>query len=953
MKKLLSVIVLTASIFSCADKEPPTPAYDISVSQNSVSFEQNSTSAKSVAVTTDDPKWKVSFANSADQSWLEAGANSYSKTVAIKPKSANTEVSSRSAVINVSTESGSKSLEITVTQLGYGAEILLDLTKIDAQKEGIAEQKIEVTTNIEYEIILPSWVTVVTKTKAMEKFTHYFKIAPNAASAVRSGDIVVRGKGQYANIEKKISIIQEGTGGNIIVPTDKKFTPVGGRALNNEFQPGGEIRLAFDGDMGTIYHSRWAGTVFPVQLEFDMPATCDKIDYIVYNTRQPGGNGNFGNVELWANTTTNATFTKLGDWNFGQAAGAFPMFIKDGITSPKSFRFVVKDGAGNFASCSEMEFYQYGKEDPDQKAAIEKVFVNAACMELKNGVTEADIAELPKQLQVVASKLRAGTYPREFRCESYKAYSNPGEWGQKNVSRPYSNLDNPTGIEVKANEKFYVYVGTMGGNNVSLLNVDNKLVSGQTFMLREGMNEFTPTNNGQLYIQYYVADPSTAKSIDIHFPEVAGGYVCGYFNLEKHKSAQELDRIMKLTTTAIGGGTFTIQGKYVQWNFLKSSLNHSPSDLIDALNIWDEMVLGHWELMGIGESSGQFPGKRNNRQLACSTVDGYYMYATDYFVHFAANTISQRTSKASMFGTRDLMWGPGHEFGHQSDKALTWHGYSEASNNLFSNLTTWQYAQKYNSGSKTRGPGMQMLNKYSYEKGLNFMDFAFWENKGTDYDSDGLFLECRQYWQLYVYYHILGKEKTFYPKFFKLLRDNYSPLLMPQERSMQFYKLACDATGTDLTEFFEAWGWFNLIDKEIDQYGKVRHLLTQAMVDAAKSYVALKGYPKALPLQYIEDRETMDREDSGWASSLGQVGVWTTFRDNLKVSSNISYTLNGEAVSILNGGNAVGFEVRAGSPTAKVLAFSVRFGFTTNKLSGANKLYAVQADGTRIEIPRK
>ncbi len=961
MKSIYLFVFCILLSISCVPKDLK-PTYSLELVSTSLNFEANAKTSKSVTVTTDDPKWKVEYVNAEDKTWLEASANTYTSVVAVKPKSDNSALDKRMAIIRVSTENGKKHVDVTVTQLGIGAEILLSTTSQEIPKEGITELAVEVTANIDYEVIVPTWVKRVTKqvsNKALVSSILYFSVEKNEGLMVRTGEIIFKSKVSSQSKEQKLLLTQAGQSSDISVAKDKKIKPSAGRV--STYQNGEEITKSFDDNYTTFYHSNWGIPVTstaPATLEYDMPAGTTGIDYIVYYTRQGGGNGNFGEIELWANTMTNNTFVKLGDYDFGMSGGAFTMIVTNKIVNPKTFKFVVKSGLNNNASCAEMEFYQYGETNVAQREAILKVFTSEACMTLKDNVTDQDIAQLPTPLQVIALKLKSNTYPKEFRCESYQPYSSPAKWASINVTRPFSNLDNPAGIEVKANEKFYVYVGETWENNISLLSVDNLFNSGQTFMLRQGINEFTTSKNGQLYIQYYVDDLSStkAKPIEIHFPEQNGGYVLGYFNLDKHQTPEALDRILKLSNNPLSGGQFVVQGKYVQWNFLKSTLTNQPSDLIESLKVWDEMVLGHWEMMGIGIASGQFPTKRNNRQLSVSTADGYYMYATDYYVHFAANTIVRRTSKNTMFGYRDLMWGPAHEFGHQTDRALSWHGYSEASNNLFSNLTTWQYAQQYNTGSKTRGPGMQLLNTYNYEKGLNFMDFPFWDPTlvGDSYDANGLFLQLRLTWQLYIYYHILGKDNTFFPKFFKLLRENHQENLKPQERSMQFYQLACDATGTDLTEFFEAWGWFNPITKPISQYGIQLHELTPAMINTAKNAVTAKNYPKALPLQYIEDRQQLDAEDNGWASTLGNVGYWGTFRDNPAISTNIKYSKNGENITIMNGENAVGFEIREGGSTGKIVTFSVRYQFTTNKLNtSTNKLYAVRANGERVEIKQQ
>ena len=62
----------------------------------------------------------------------------------------------------------------------------------------------------------------------------------------------------------------------------------------------------------------------------------------------------------------------------------------DNTVRAKSFRFVVKSGAGDgqgFASCAEMEFYAKNLNAFDYST----LFEDETCSNLKAGITEADI----------------------------------------------------------------------------------------------------------------------------------------------------------------------------------------------------------------------------------------------------------------------------------------------------------------------------------------------------------------------------------------------------------------------------------------------------------------------------------------------------------------------------------------------------------------------------------
>ena len=51
-------------------------------------------------------------------------------------------------------------------------------------------------------------------------------------------------------------------------------------------------------------------------------------------------------------------------------------------------------------------------------------------------------------------------------------------------------------------------------------------------------------------------------------------------------------------------------------------------------------------------------------------------------------------------------------------------------------------------------------------------------------------------------------------------------------------------TKTDLTDFFDQWGFFVVGKMSINDYDHYEFNVTQQMVDNTKSYIASKGYPK-------------------------------------------------------------------------------------------------------------
>jgi hypothetical protein len=205
------------------------------------------------------------------------------------------------------------------------------------------------------------------------------------------------------------------------------------------------------------------------------------------------------------------------------------------------------------------------------------------------------------------------------------------------------------------------------------------------------------------------------------------------------------------------------------------------------------------------------------------------------------------------------------------------------------------------------------------------------------------------HWQLWNYYHRCGHKKDFWPEMFKYLRQEGNRIVEsnPGEGQMKFVKAACKVTNQDLTDFFEMWGFFKTVDNQrLEQYGTWNYHVTQAMIDETKAYMA--QFPKkAAPFYYLEDRKA---GDVGLDVTAPDVGYYTQFKDNQKITKTITYTRNGRHFHIVNGDEAVAFELYQDD---KLAYFSNMFDFTVPDkvvLDDNVKVCAVQADGKRIEL---
>lgn len=747
-----------------------------------------------------------------------------------------------------------------------------------------------------------------------------------------------------------ITIIQYGPN-DVVVESDILVMPYGGK--DSEHQPGQDITNTYDGkfasDGGAPFHTIWDQSAkFPVTLEYYFRGDTE-IDYLIYYTRS--GNGNFGKVKVYTTTNPNRSdYTLQGEYNFNEQNAPSKVSFPQGIKAT-GIKFEVLSGLGNFVSCDEMQFFKKNTEKTLDKQLL-TVFTDVTCTSLKKDVTEEAINALPVYFTRIAEALKNNNYDeweKEFRIHDYEAYSNVEEWAEKLMTKKYSNLDNPTGISVNAGDEIIVLVGDTHDQDISLqciwetgTDYVQTAASGYVYMLQPGVNKLTMKGQGQLFVMYNTdIASSNAQPIKIHIP-LSSGKVTGYFDLKKHMTDAKYSELLHKATHKY----FCVRGEKIMFYFHRTKmLEYLPNSILSAINLWDNIIGWQQELMGIEDVR---PSQVNNHMFAISP-EGSYMWANDYQIGFIYTYLGNILLYENVMAAEDNAWGPAHEIGHVHQEAINWPGCTESSNNLFSNYIIYKLG-KY----KSRGRGLNYLAQ------TVFGDDRAWWNMGTStHQNEDTEIHMRMNWQLWIYYErCKGNENkpVFWPQVFKIMRDKYGdiPETDPGSRQMAFVKAVCEAAQEDLTDFFETWGFFKAVNTKINQYGDFDYLVTKQMIEETKSEIA-KYSKKAVPLQYIEDRIASEFPTTDYRSQeAGDVGYYTQFKDNIKITKSVSATLTGREISIANGDEAVAFEIRKGTDeNGELLYFANTYKFTvpqTVAISSAS-LFAVQADGVRKRIP--
>lgn len=805
-----------------------------------------------------------------------------------------------------------------------------------------------------------SWVSVMPSGPSEGVGKLSITVRANNTGSTRTGVVKV------SSTTKDYSItIKQWATSDLQVEGDFPVKVMSAKSTNN--QPGAEIAKSFDDDVNTIFHSHWdRANSWPFELTYNFKGD-EEINYVEYIPRVGGGNGCIGEFELfYADDSGRKNWTKVGDFNFNKSSQPGRVVLPAEV-KPTAVKFSITSGLGGFVSCAEMRFMRYNTGSALDNMLLD-VFTDLTCSELKPGVTDAQIQNLDPAFQRIAEALRDNSYDpfeKSFRIHEYNAYSNPTEWNGPLMTKIYSNWDNPMGIGVKKGEKVLILVGDTHGNNLSVQIVGEQGTTSEknvrpqnqgTFhSLRPGVNQIEADQEGQLFLMY-TAVPSapTSKPIKVHVP-LGQGTLAGYWSVAEHKTDEKFAEIIGKTS----GKYFCVVGDRMILYFERTLFKRK---IVDAITQWDNIITWQQNFMGIEDVR---PALWNNHLAGISMQEGCgYMWASDWCMGFVDYKVkSEDIMGLNNFNANaDNAWGPAHEMGHVNQTAINWASTTESSNNLFSNYVLHRFG-KYNS----RGRGLYYRFKAVYEQDHSWASMLNTVSNGPKipdvpdgqcYDGTGgedTGIHMRMNWQLWNYYHrVLGDEK-FFGRVFKIMREEVG--LNEGEncgkKQLEFAVACSKAAGEDLTDFFEAWGFFKPHTSKVCQYGTYDYRVTAPMINDAKARMAQYPKPKHA-FEYIEDRNAAAGPKPGdftW-DQIGDMGYFTAYKDNLKVDSNAAAKVSGRSVSTSNCKNAVAIEIRVkkGSEYGEIRYASNFYAFAVPNsidVSGCG-VYAVQADGTRI-----
>ena len=624
--------------------------------------------------------------------------------------------------------------------------------------------------------------------------------------------------------------------------------------------------------------------------------------------------------------------------------------------------------------------------------ALNSSYANSSDASLRNAMSS-----LPATVRDMAVKVKNNAWTtyagwdkteRTFRIADYKAYSNGDRWTSiLGYGHKVGRLSNPTGIWADADDYLYVYVGPIpNGQIVKLEVVAFGQASGSLYNLHEGMNALLMSSAGNCFVFYEVDNTTNGTApftplisyadVTVH---IEGGTVQGYFDMTKGDDADDWSQLNThlLTKEAVClKSSKHVMNLYKEW--LLTALG--TESVTEMMTVWENLSKWEDELTGRSDAQGQntYGQYCNNVSSVTSLPGNGSPHATNYGTYYYDYSHNKIFNANALLTVADNLWCIAHEQGHNRQKPINMVGNTEISNNLFSNVAVYMQG-RYTS----RTASIQMTFR-------DFQDGLSWPERvrkscanESNYNQQMIHLN----WQLYLFFHVNGNDPDFFPRLYDALRAD--PLtatagtdhLTPASTDyLKYYVKCCEVSGYDLTEFFEAYGFFLLPPEQetsktdngvttnryqtIGDYSTYNLYVTQDMINAAKTAVANMSGLKPCNIIFIEDRvkaplATYEGHAEGEQKTInpdapvgafGAVGEMGQYTDFDVTPSAYTFNVSERGTVKTAGTGAVGFKVYDGS--GNLVGF---YNTTTFTLPSGLTDYTIKAaagDGTDAVVAR-
>lgn len=631
-------------------------------------------------------------------------------------------------------------------------------------------------------------------------------------------------------------------------------------------QPNSGVENITDGKRGgdsEIFHTLWNGIPQqPITIEADLVGKGKRLDKVVLSPRSTGFNGIIKTAEVWI--MEKGMYKKVADVDVELSNAPVHVELEKPVKNPEKIKLIITDAYRDrrardlyIVSLGELECLMLPDDAITRAKLIDdaKVFADLAGSKLNPDVKPKQIEKMKiPALRDLAMQLNQGKYNPGLRLADQKPYLNPTALGEKmRIGDGFSKYEGITGVLLDEGENI-VFVGETHGAKIRLIVPEwtRKAPEGikpdqdpagwglrsEQHALVEGINLVRLEKGGHAYIQYYVDDePENHLPITVHFPT---GKINGYFDITRGDTEDEFKALLENAISPV----MDMRGRYIQVAFPVDSLKRFAwGKGVELLQSFDSIVALQRHFIG-WDKEGFFP---TNHVLARINYH-YYMFRDQDGVAYIDWAMRMVTDPKSIV-KGDPCWGFSHELGHvlQMRPQITWGGMTEVSNNIFTLYSTTMLGNKSRLSAEKK---YEQARETILDKGISYMYFPGKTASASQYGGDGntdVFQRLVPFWQLHLYFTEQGYP-DFYPDLMIAMRKN-KPLGNGDRNKdylnmLEFCRLACEVSQTDLTEFFDRWGFFYVGNIEVNDYAMYRYTVLQQDVDAVKKAIAAMNLPK-------------------------------------------------------------------------------------------------------------
>ena len=682
---------------------------------------------------------------------------------------------------------------------------------------------------------------------------------------------------------------------------------------------------------------------------------------------------------------------------------------------------------------------------------VESYFVDKACTEMKGeyrSITDQKLTDhmmahnLPEDVQSMVLNIKNGwknefnpALSARFRVQEYQIYSRCGEKAgdlatpkDTLVATQLSDMNNPTGIWTDALQLLYVFVeneipegatlkiAQAAGSEITLLWNKNA-----TTELHQGMNIiYCGLDRSTQWIMYtcaadYQKPLSEYPKMKIH---IEGGKVLGYADVagkDEDAANAEYETIFKNAKNLLASAgvsqrdiNFTVKGKYGLMEFPVECYDQIWSDrpwnnrptaygykIYKSMKFYDDVLMWEWSAMGFMDRVEKGEAADGREQLAKGSGDAIYptyvnnlaptMMLFEGKNPYSGNSYTCMPSIGAVESSYNAeradfdTWCVGHESGHNNQHTINLPSSMESSNNYFSNIIT-------------------NLNGYRMSRGWNFDSNYNYVDQKIIFSHRDISITLRMYYNLWLYYHQVGRNKGFTQKLHKLLRADrmvfggegwHNGSFGGANKGtaanswLKFYEKACEAAGEDLTEYFRLWGFFiptseaggsiekigNKYYAYCGDYSSYYIRCEEADIKAAIARVKAKKYPENLQIMFVEDRQQLRLRHDAWAdgsqykpdnggtlrdeaylkAEYGDLGDINTFIDGSAANSSYTYIQSGRKIK-MTGEGGVGFIVYDKDGNIAYMSNRLEFNIPANVAKDGFTIKAINDRGTSSEV---